>query len=186
MSQPITPAERYDYAASVVLLHEGKYTDHPNDPGGATNYGISLRFLKSAGIDIDGDGEIDIHDIMAMDKSKAKDIYKKCWWDRYHYKAINDLLIATKVFDLAVNMGAQQAGIIVQTAVNDLQAATISVDGILGGKSIGAINALCQKGRELELLNAIRDEAAQFYVRLAKKKPDLKVFLKGWLSRAAD
>ncbi|MBX9704870.1 MAG: hypothetical protein K5Q00_01335, partial [Gammaproteobacteria bacterium] len=47
MSQPITPQERYDYAASVVLLHEGKYTDHPADPGGATNYGISLRFLKS-------------------------------------------------------------------------------------------------------------------------------------------
>lgn len=39
----------------VILKHEGGYVDHPNDPGGATKYGISLRFLQKNGIDLNLD-----------------------------------------------------------------------------------------------------------------------------------
>ena len=47
----------FEKAVEKVLEHEGGYVDHKADPGGATNYGISLRFVKqSTGIDLDVDG----------------------------------------------------------------------------------------------------------------------------------
>ncbi len=76
---------RFDKAVEKVLRHEGRYVNHPNDPGGATNYGISLRFLKQLGIeeaDIDGDGFLNIEDIKAVTKEHAIRFYKLNFWYR--------------------------------------------------------------------------------------------------------
>lgn len=185
----MTPDERFDRAVNVLLKHEGGFSDHKSDPGGATNYGISLRYLKSAGIDINLDGKIDLSDIMALDKSKAKAVYKRYWWDKYGYNGIEDLPIAIKVFDLAVNMGASQAHKLAQRAVNTLSShieEVLVVDGKLGRKSFSAINDLCKMGFSDRLLDAIKKQACSFYTALADSKPELQVFLKGWLRRATD
>lgn len=184
-----TPAERFDYAVNTVLKHEGGFSNHKTDPGGATIYGISLRYLKAAGLDINLDGRIDISDIMALDKQTAKAIYKSNWWDKYKYNAINDLNIAAKVFDLSVNMGATEAHKIVQRAINKLSSLideTLYVDGRLGIKCLTAINVLCTLNHAHELLRAIKTEARSFYSNLVKAKPELGIFLKGWLRRADD
>ena len=57
-----------------VLIHEGGYSDHPNDAGGVTKFGISLRYLRDAGHalgDVDRDGDIDADDIRALDRDGA-------------------------------------------------------------------------------------------------------------------
>lgn len=183
MSEPLTPSERYDYAFNFLLPHEGKFSNNKNDPGGATMYGVSLRFLRAVGIDINGDGDIDIKDILAIDKSKAKEIYKEWWWDKYYYEAINDIKVAAKIFDMAVNMGAKQAHKLVQVSLNRL-GCDCDVDGILGPKSLVAINNVCNHFGSHQLYNEIKDNCAHFYVNLAADKPELKMFLKGWLRRA--
>lgn len=64
--------EVWKRAADHVLKVEGGYVDDPNDAGGATNWGISLRFVKQSGVDldIDGDGDIDAEDMKALTKNK--------------------------------------------------------------------------------------------------------------------
>ena len=172
--------ERFLKALNIIMEHEGGYSNDKNDPGGVTKYGISLRYLKDQGIDIDGDHDSDCDDIKNMTKQNASDIYKKYWWDKYKYNAIQNLTVATKIFDLSVNMGASAAHKIVQNAINDLITKPIAVDGILGNKTRDFLNSLPEE----DLMDNIRSLAAKRYEYIAAKNPKLKVFLKGWLHRA--
>lgn len=186
MTQPkgiTTPQGRFDYAVNIILKHEGRFTNDKDDPGGATDYGISLRFLKSYGIDINDDGQINLEDIQDLDRDKACDIYRKYWWDMYGYNDIGHLLIATKIFDMAVNMGAHQAHKLTQRATNCL-GYTLKVDGILGVKSKGEINEVCRNGRYEDLMCELIEEQISFYEDLVDAKPVLKKYLSGWKNRA--
>lgn len=171
---------RFENAVEFVLKHEGLLSDHPADPGGITKYGVSLRFLQLAGYDINCDGNIDRNDALAMDKDKAKLIYKKEWWDKYDYNRIEALSIAKKVFDFAVNMGATASHKLLQRSVNALKTQKLIVDGILGPKTIEATNT-CPDGH---LLEEIKEQAERKYRAIVDHNPELSVFLKGWLKRA--
>lgn len=182
-SKPINQ-DNFSIAVKVILRHEGKFSDNKHDLGGATMYGISLRLLKTAGIDIDLDGDINIHDILAINKEEAISLYKTLWWNQYHYNEIDSLPVATKIFDLAINMGASEAHKIVQRAANKLGYELV-VDGILGSKTLIIINIL-SKLHQTEFINAINKEAKEFYYLLVEKNPELGIFLKGWLHRVND
>lgn len=183
MTDKLTPQDRYNWAVNVILEHEGLFSENYDDPGGATNYGISLRFLKEYGIDINDDGQINLMDVKSLTLNEVKKIYKQYWWDKYHYEAINSLYIATKIFDMAVNMGAQEATILTQRACNAC-GHNLKVDGILGGKTLGALNEISLHGCEEDLKYELQEEQKWFYEHLCEEKPELKVFLNGWLSRA--
>jgi len=176
--------DKFLRAVKVVLRHEGRFSDNKNDNGGATMYGISLRFLQAARMDINLDGDIDIHDILSLTREDAEDIYKKNWWDRYFYDNINSVRVGTKIFDLAVNMGAKQAHKIVQSATNSL-GYRLARDGILGAKSLFAINAYT-KLYEDNLIATINKYAKEFYYNLAEENTSLYVFLQGWINRVND
>lgn len=183
---------RFEDAIGVVLAHEGGYVNHPEDPGGATKFGISLRWLRQElgdDADFDLDGDVDAEDVQSLTEEQAKEIYRVHWWDKYGYGRIVSQSIATKVLDLAVNMGARQAHRIVQRALASC-GKQVKDDGILGPVTLGAVNGV---GYTM-LLAAIRSEAAGFYRGLVMrnaalrkhgiKAPDFSVFLKGWLRRA--
>lgn len=167
----------------MLAHHEGGFVDHSNDPGGATNFGVSLRFLRQEGIDIDGDGDVDINDIRALTAAKSRDIYKEKFWIPCKCAQIRSTIIAAKVFDMAVNMGQRQAFKLVQRAVNALQYEhDLVVDGLVGVKTIDALNDL--ETKDHELIDAIREEQADFYENLIHNKPELADFRLGWLRRA--
>lgn len=170
----------YDAAFEKTLAHEGGYVDDPDDPGGATNYGVSLRWLRAEGIDIDGDGDVDADDIAAIDTEDAKAIYHEHWWLKYRYDEVTVPEIAAKIFDLSVNMGPVQAHKLVQKACNTCGHALV-VDGILGSRSIATVNS----SYAVQLLDAIREHAADFYTTLVEERPELAKYLNGWLRRAA-
>lgn len=172
----------FDQAIKTVLYHEGGLVNNPADPGGITNFGVSLRFLKATNqleYDFDGDGDIDASDIKCMTVDDACRIYKEQWWDKYGYSRIDNQAIATKLFDMAINMGQKQAVKLIQSSCKLLKAG-ITIDGILGSNTINAINSLNSD----ELLKVIREDHADFYRALINKNPKLAVFEKGWMSRA--
>lgn len=174
----------FELAIDTVIKHEGGFVNNPNDPGGATKYGISLRWLKSIGDlvgDFDHDGNVDINDIRQMTLEQAKDIYRKEWWDKYKYSLIREQTIATKVFDMTVNMGTKQAHKLVQRALWSTNGyKIIKDDGVLGELTLALVNTRMPS----VFLPVIRSECAGFYRSLAASKANFEVFLEGWLERA--
>ena len=141
--------------------------NNPNDPGGETKYGISK--LSYPHLDIAG-----------LTREQAIEIYRQDWWEKYQYGKIENLKVATKVFDLSVNMGPAQAHMILQGAVNFVIDSGLKVDGILGPKTFAATNA----ANPAKVLQVIRYKAAEYYHSLARKRKESREFLLGWLNRA--
>lgn len=178
----------FEIAIAVVLRHEGGYVNHPADPGGATNFGVSLRTLSRLGGidpddgkllgDMDGDGVIDAEDIRLLTRDEAVKIYRTQWWDRFGYGRIADPDLACKVFDFSVNMGASRAHKLLQKAVNATSPVRLAVDGVLGPMSLAIVNG---HPEPRALLGAYRQEAVTFYRSLNRPQ-----FLKGWIRRAMD
>ena len=172
--------QNYRYAFSVLMNHEGGLSDDPNDSGGLTKFGLTIQFLKDHNIDVNGDGIIDKDDIYALTISKAKQIYFDCFWTEYQYWRIADVNVATKIFDMAVNMGEITAHKIAQRALNAL-GQNVAVDGFLGKHSFDAISNVNPRYLQQEL----RDLSKAHYLDIIEKNPKDKVFENDWLRRAA-
>lgn len=174
----------FETAVNLALKHEGGFVDHPSDPGGATNFGISLRFLatqKEICGDFDQDGDVDYNDIKNMEIDDAKRVYKVCWWDKYNFSALSNQRIADKLFDTAINCGMRQCALLCQRAVNRVhQNPELKVDGLFGTKTLEMLNKINPD----RFLPVFRSEQAAFYEALVKNNPKLSVFLKGWLKRS--
>lgn len=175
-------AERWIYACDILLKQEGGLTNDSSDRGGLTNWGVSLRWLRAVGEDINGDGKVDESDIRALTETRSRELYKEYWWDKHNYNALNDLNIATKVLSLSVNMGESRAHKILQSAINRINVLSIGVDGIVGPKTIKAANELCPR----VLLDEIKLNAAHFYMNLVWNNRKFEKFLLGWMRRAFD
>ena len=169
-----------DFQAAIptVLKHEGGYVNDPSDSGGATNFGISLRWLRGQGLlgDFDHDGVVDQNDIRDMTVQEAEDIYEQRWWNVYRYGLFTSQKIATKVFDTAVNIGPTHAHKILQAIIG------AAVDGVLGPASYTAANAYV----ETILLAKYENAQANYYRALVNAKPVLQKYLNGWINRAFD
>lgn len=171
----------FDLAIPTVLKHEGGYSNVIGDPGGQTNFGISMRWLVANNlIDVVANEEGVTHDmvIKAMSVGEADKLYKQYWWDKYSIGKIDDQRIATKLLDTGVNIG-------MRVAVKFLQACLhISpIDGVLGYFTLGATN-VCTNTASGIVLDCFRNRQEIFYQNLVVQKPNLSQFLPGWLNRA--
>lgn len=186
----------FDSAISVILRHEGGFVNNSSDPGGATNYGISLRFLTHlvdqdhellSQVDLNKGNSVDVYDIQYMYKNTAIDLYRTEWWERYGYGNINDQMLATKVFDLAVNIGPSKTGRLLQQACVELSGIPnlLKIDGALGPRTLGYVNSLTNEQTQ-KLLVIFSNKATVYYQQLAAKNPVLRQFLAGWLKRLHD
>lgn len=165
----------FEVAIPIILKNERGFSDNPRDPGGVTNFGITLRFYQQH-INPNAIPET----IKNLNKDEAIGIYKTFYWDKYKYSQILIQIIATKIFDMAVNLGEETAHQRAQRATwafNGYQ--SIDDDGILGPQTIAAINQIDQ-----QLIHSLRSEHAARYRELLSINPFLFEFKKDWLTRA--
>lgn len=174
--------KNFEKALETVFEHEGGYNDVKGDKGGATNYGISLRFLKLADEDIDGDGHVDANDIRALTLESAAGLYKEHFWDHYKLARVETLQLSTKMLDIFVNMRGRTAAKVCQRALEDC-GHNLAVDGILGRISFGLLNEEMDRRAE-RLIDYIRHQQAAVYRRIVQNNPTQEKFLRGWLNRA--
>ena len=182
MTRPLVPGAKRDERTKFERCHafvqrwEGGFADHPSDPGGTTNYGVSLRFLRSIGKlgDIDGDGDVTEADIRALTPETADQVLKAHFWDPLHLDRLPAPL-ALVLYDTAVNMGPGTARRLAQEAVG------VAVDGIWGPKTWAALFG-AEPGRKAAAIIRLRRRR---YSRLITAKPELQVFYAGWAARVA-
>lgn len=165
----------FDKAHKFTAKWEGGYVENQNDPGGATKYGISLRFLKQQDFDIgdiDGDGDIDVADIKSLSLESAAAIMKREFWDKLGLEDIKPLC-AMVVYDTAVNMGPSYARKMAQKALG------VTDDGVWGQVTKAALRVCDDKKTAIAMCHIRRAR----YHELVKKNSKLSEFLKGWLRR---
>lgn len=180
--------------AEKIVAREGKFSNDAGDAGGPTMYGVSLRYAENKPdlFDLDGDGDVDIDDIRLVSPELAMltflaDFYVKPGYDKLPQALQDD------VMDFAVNAGAHRANVTLQLAVNAVRKrvptlATVfqvlSSDGVLGPKSMAAVNAAVNVAGPERVTNALVDERQAFYRGLVESNPDHQKFLRGWINRA--
>ncbi|PZR32275.1 glycoside hydrolase family 108 protein [Caulobacter segnis] len=190
-----TPAhsERWKRIFAKLLKSEGGYVNNRKDPGGATKYGISLRFLVIEGridanrdgfadFDLNRDGKIDALDIQLLRPEHAEALYLRLFFIETGFWRLPEAMDAA-LFDLGVNVGTKTAVIILQRSLNRLGPPPLATDGVLGGKTLRRV---FEGLASAPLLRSFRDEAAAHYRFLVGRNGELKGFLDGWLNRARE
>lgn len=155
-----------DKAIEYVLKNEGLYSNDVDDKGKETKFGISKRSYPKL-------------NIKNLSVQKAKEIYKKDFWENQNYKNIKNQDLAIKVFDLAVNVGTSRANKLIQRALRSVEK-RVEENGILDDVTICLIN----ESDATDLLSALKSESAGYYRLIVSTKPYRAKFLKGWLNRA--
>ena len=182
----------FDSAFSQLMYWEGgnKFHEVEGDSGGATKYGISLRFLKRLPLeesDIDGDGHVTANDIRSLDEKTVRAFYLKHFWIHYQLGYIENESIAIKLLNIYVNMRGRAAGRVAQRALASCQVHDVKEDGYLGPLSFSAINELtCSPSLTAMYLAALRAHQEGVYRLIVANNSSQDKFLNGWLRRARD
>jgi lysozyme family protein len=151
-----------------ILRWEGGYVNHPKDPGGATNKGVTQRVYD----DWRNRHGKSLRDVRQIGDAEMHAIYDEGYWHPARCEVLRKPLYLVQ-FDTAVNMGVGRAIRMLQGAVG------ANADGKFGQQTEAAA-----KNKDLgQALRAYCDARESYYRRLAEKRPDLKVFLKGWMNR---
>ncbi len=161
-------SEAFVSALPFVLRWEGGFVNHPNDPGGATNRGVTQavydQWRRAQGAAPQS--------VKLITDEEVEAIYETGYWLPAHSHELQTPLDLVQ-FDTAVNMG-------VKRAVRFLQhCAGCGVDGAFGKNTAEAV-AACDQGQAVIEYCKARES---YYRMLAEKNPKLAVFLKGWLNR---
>lgn len=156
----------FEAALKKVLVHEGGFSDHPKDPGGATNLGVTLRtwqaWLRRP---------VTVEQLKRLTPADVAPMYKRKFWDVASCDSLPAGLDYV-VFDFAVNAGPGRAVKTLQTAVG------ATPDGVIGPKTLAAINAV---GVE-KAIERFAEERLKFY----KSLPTFDTFGRGWTRRTQE
>lgn len=164
-----------------ILRREGGFIDHPDDRGGPTNFGITLRTLADAR-SLAPD-QLNAEDVRNMSIDEARQIF----FDRYFSKPKIDqlpALIQPQVFDMSINHGPGAAIKMLQQVLSDT-GQECSVDGGIGDETLRcAVRATGVLGEVL--VNRLVDKRVSFYRAIVDRDASQGVFLRGWLRRAEE
>lgn len=156
----------FDASLRKLLAHEGGYVNHPSDPGGMTNLGVTRRVWEQ------WTGKaVTEADMRGLTAAMVAPLYKAKYWDAVKGDEL-PTGVDYAVFDAAVNSGPAQAAKWLQRAVG------VADDGKIGPATLAAV---CSKPA-LDVVAAFSSQRLAFLQGL-KTFP---VFGKGWSRRVAE
>lgn len=156
-------SESFRPALSCVLAQEGGYSDHPDDPGGATMMGITQATLATW-----RGAPVTKADVRALTRDEAAALYRARYWNAVRGDDLPAGLDLA-VFDFAVNSGASRAVRALQRTLG------VSVDGVVGPETLAAANARAPS----ESIRTLCAARLAFLERLST----FPVFARGWMRR---
>ena len=159
-------ADNWKRSFELMLKSEGGFVNHPQDPGGMTNLGVTKRVWEEwVG------RESNEKEMRSLTPAMVEPLYKRKYWDACRCDELPEGLDYL-VFDFAVNAGPGRSIKILQTAVGT------TPDGAIGPKTLAAVRAIDPH----ELIEKFSVAKTQFYESL----PTFPTFGRGWLNRVAD
>lgn len=154
-------------AVEKILKYEGGYVNDPLDFGGETNFGISKRAYPNL-------------DIKGLDRETAIGFYYRDYWCKFSGDKIVNQAIAEELMDSAVNMGWCRSVKFLQEALNLLTGSELLIDGLVGPKTIDAVNEYKYPGAIVKVLNGLQFKR---YCEIIEKDPTQRKFFRSWLAR---
>lgn len=185
-------ANNFNIAHKFTAKWEGGESDHPDDGGGLTKYGVSLKFLgglsgtqsnrdvlERMGIRLPITRQV----IYDLTRDQAASLFRWQFWDKLKLSLI-PLRPAVVLYDAAVNSGPAQSVKLAQRGYNRCVAygQPLVVDGIMGP----ATRAAMQLADTDKALTAMLDAREKFFQTIVANNPSQQVFLRGWINRVDD
>jgi lysozyme family protein len=177
------------HIAKEIVAREGGYVNDPDDPGGPTNFGVTLATLKRLGLDVDGSGAINRQDVKQLSAAQAEEIFLKHYFADPGIAGLPEPLQAS-VFDMYVNAGSNSVKIL-QRLLNDMGQALV-VDGEIGPKTEAATAEVLRLA-PMHLVDAYGIARRNYYYRLGDRSRKLRKFARrrdggkgGWITRAEE
>jgi lysozyme family protein len=158
--------DNFDTALKAVLHHEGGFVNHPEDPGGMTNLGVTKKVWEEwVG------HEVDEKSMRALTPEVVGPMYRKKYWDKIRGDDLPEG-VDYVVFDAAVNSGAGRAAKWLQSCVG------VEPDGGIGPKTLAAVASFEPKS----LVEDYGKRRLSFLMDL----PHWSTFGKGWTRRVTE
>ena len=175
--------------AEEIVAREGGYVNDPDDPGGATNFGVTIHTMRRLGLDLNGDGVVDNADVRALSRAQAVDIFIQHYFRQPRIAALPEMLQAS-VFDMYVNAGSNAVRILQHLLVQ--MGHDIVVDGVIGPQTIRAAHAAAASAPE-HIADAYGIARRDYYYALADRRAASRKYARrrdggkgGWIVRAEE
>ena len=158
--------DNWRHCLEMILHHEGGYVDHPDDPGGETNLGVTKKVYEDWG------GTKDMKDLTVED---VEPIYLENYWNRVKGDDLPSGLDLC-VFDFGVNAGTGRAAKYLQGMVGATQ------DGAIGPMTIEAVNRYCDEHGVDQAIGEYQHKRQGYYEGLRH----FATFGRGWTRRVTE
>lgn len=175
--------------AREIVVREGGFVNDPDDPGGATNHGVTLATMKRLGLDLNRDGRTDVADVRALTAGQAADIYVEHYFARTGVGLLPEALQAS-VFDMMVNAGGNAVSVL-QRLVTKM-GFPCTADGAIGPQTARAAGLAWAAAPEY-LNDAYAIARRNYYYALADSRPASRKYARkrdggkgGWITRAEE
>lgn len=163
--------DNYDHCLGLILYHEGGYVNHPKDPGGETNKGVTKRVYENWCAEQD----LFQKDMKDLKISDVAPIYKEKYWDRCKCDSLPDG-VDLCVFDFGVNAGTGRGARFLQKCVGAI------ADGAIGPNTLRQVDEWVAMRGEEDLIVEYSERRRNYYKRLKT----FSTFGKGWLRRVEE
>ncbi|WP_282602754.1 holin-associated N-acetylmuramidase [Paracoccus sp. PARArs4] len=175
--------------ARDIVRREGGYVNDPDDPGGATNYGVTIGTMRGLGMDLTGDGKVDAADVRALTRAQAEQIFVQHYFDKPRLAEL-PAAVQPSVFDMYVNAGSNAVKIL-QRLVTRMGFAAAD-DGVVGPRTIAAVTGAAAVAPD-HIADAYGIARRNYYYALADQRAASRKYARsnsggkgGWITRAEE